>query len=806
MAFRIRIAKQGENVNIMIRSDDFRHLQQKGMRDMGGDKNSEKRKEKSRDAARCRRSKETEIFTELSREIPVYNGSQNQLDKASVMRLAISHLKMRKIMDKYNEDGIVEDKLDSLYSKALEGFLLLLSEDGDIIYVSDNVAKYLGIVQVDLIGQSIFEFAHPRDHDEVTDIFSKHHGKKDKCSGEGTTFFMRMKCTLTSKGKSVNLKSASYKVLKFAGKMVHDELKVKNGSKSSLYPFLLLIGEPVPHPSNIEIPLDGKTFLTRHNMDMTFTYCDERMTDLIGYESEELMDQSLYMYHHAADSETLDKAYKDLFSKGQTMTGQYRFLARGGGYVWVVTQGTVITNSRTQKPQCVVCVHYVISNIEDKGAIISEVQKVKKECTQSSMTKQQKLEATPLSKSDIMKPSMEKSVKLRQGGGGARPKIGQSYRKEPEVNLEFKRSTEDVFANSKDFGFILSTENVLKPRPQNMKEDYMETKTLDVDVDLTHLAPTAGDVCIPLPCNAPYVINNPQMMPTKTMKQEPDMFPKSLCRNGAFNQMGSNPNLLSPHSVSPAILSPVSSPADYQTMVDPSDMSQDMAQLLTSMETSNMLNEDNEVDLDTRAPYIPMNVEADFSLVAPTTDALFSLNSDFDPGTFGGTEKVFTSRDKILPDPPKEQRMTLRDMLGESTVVAAIEQIPETRLMQMKRPLDMNSLEKGPPIKRMKGMVDNGQKRREMSTGMKSSVLMNLLRNGEDRTAGYSVSNKLPIRQSIQVKPSGVHNINGSFSLPCITPQEIEANTSSNNSDALLLQGADLMHYLESLIPRSSLM
>ena len=43
-----------------------------------------------------------------------------------------------------------------------------------------------------------------------------------------------------------------------------------------LYPYLILIGEPIPHPSNIEIPLDGKTFLTRHNIDMTFTYCDER--------------------------------------------------------------------------------------------------------------------------------------------------------------------------------------------------------------------------------------------------------------------------------------------------------------------------------------------------------------------------------------------------------------------------------------------------------------------------------------------------------------------------------------------------
>lgn len=49
-----------------------------------------------------------------------------------------------------------------------------------------------------------------------------------------------------------------------------------------------------------------------------------------------------------------------VIAKGQVMTRQYRFLAKTGGHVWMITQGTVIYNSRTQKPQCIVCVHYVL--------------------------------------------------------------------------------------------------------------------------------------------------------------------------------------------------------------------------------------------------------------------------------------------------------------------------------------------------------------------------------------------------------------------------------------------------------------
>lgn len=46
--------------------------------------------------------------------------------------------------------------------------------------------------------------------------------------------------------------------------------------------------------------------------------------------------------------------------KGQVITGQYRMLAKHGGYVWLETQGTVIYNTRNLQPQCIICVNYVL--------------------------------------------------------------------------------------------------------------------------------------------------------------------------------------------------------------------------------------------------------------------------------------------------------------------------------------------------------------------------------------------------------------------------------------------------------------
>ncbi|CAG9105503.1 unnamed protein product [Plutella xylostella] len=50
-----------------------------------------------------------------------------------------------------------------------------------------------------------------------------------------------------------------------------------------------------------------------------------------------------------------------VFSKGQCETGQYRFLAKAGGYAWVQTQATLVTDKQ-QKPVAVVCVNHLIRN------------------------------------------------------------------------------------------------------------------------------------------------------------------------------------------------------------------------------------------------------------------------------------------------------------------------------------------------------------------------------------------------------------------------------------------------------------
>lgn len=47
-----------------------------------------------------------------------------------------------------DEETELDVQLNSSYLKALEGFLMVLSEDGDMIYLSETVNKCLGLAQV----------------------------------------------------------------------------------------------------------------------------------------------------------------------------------------------------------------------------------------------------------------------------------------------------------------------------------------------------------------------------------------------------------------------------------------------------------------------------------------------------------------------------------------------------------------------------------------------------------------------------------------------------------------------------------
>ncbi|XP_035240540.1 hypoxia inducible factor 1 subunit alpha, like [Anguilla anguilla] len=339
--------------------------------------NSELRKVRSRDAARSRRSQETEVLYQLAHTLPLPRRVSSHLDKAAIMRVTLSVLRMHHLLrpggEKMEEDK--EEPTDRFFPRALAGFIMVLTEEGDMIFLSECVSKHIGITQLELLGQSIYDFVHPCDQEELRDVLTPKSGQSKKKQSDQWTerdFFLRVKSTLTSRGRTVNIKSATWKVLHCTGHM-----RTYSGEGDASPPagsYLTLLCEPIPHPSSVEFPLDCSTFLTRHSMDLRFTQCEGRVTELVGYMPDDLIGRSAYEFHHALDSDHVTKSLHILLAKGQVCTGHYRFLAKSGGFVWAETQATVIYNSKTSQPEAVVCLNFILSGVEQADVVFSAQQ------------------------------------------------------------------------------------------------------------------------------------------------------------------------------------------------------------------------------------------------------------------------------------------------------------------------------------------------------------------------------------------------------------------------------------------------
>ncbi|XP_031626627.1 protein trachealess isoform X1 [Contarinia nasturtii] len=385
------------------------------------------RKEKSRDAARSRRGKENFEFYELAKMLPLPAAITSQLDKASIIRLTISYLKLRdfsshgdpqwgreinnklKSASRRTHAGLTMDLFEQHQGthilQSLDGFALALASDGRFLYISETVSIYLGLSQVEMTGSSIFDYVHHQDHAEIAEqlglglasnqnMASPSSGiSEDGGANQGTNnpdvssvmsvssntykgyeraFCVRMKSTLTKRG--CHFKSSGYRVVLMLCRLRPQY--TYSHTRKSQPPLLGMVALAIalPPPSVHEIRLETDMFVTRINFNFTIAHCEPKVTELLDYTAEELTGRNLYNLCHAEDADKLKKSHLDLINKGQVLTHYYRFMNKNGGYTWLQTCATVVCNSKNADEQNIICVNYVVSNRENENLILDCIQ------------------------------------------------------------------------------------------------------------------------------------------------------------------------------------------------------------------------------------------------------------------------------------------------------------------------------------------------------------------------------------------------------------------------------------------------
>ncbi|XP_061891790.1 aryl hydrocarbon receptor nuclear translocator-like protein 2 isoform X2 [Entelurus aequoreus] len=359
-----------------------------------------------------RRDKMNTLIDKLSVMIPTCNPMSRKLDKLTVLRMAVQHLKSLKgSSSAFSElnckpSFLPDEELKHLVLKAADGFLFVVGCDrGKIVFVSESVSKILNYSGAELIGQSFFDYVHPKDMGKVKEQLSASElyprerlidaktglqvqadlpiGAARICSGARRSFFYRMKCNKisvkveekefqasTSKKKELQ-KYCTVHCTGYMRSWPSSQLEAEGEGdaekqESSHFSCLVAVGRIHSHLSpqvNGDFRVKPTEFITRYAMDGKFTFVDQRATTILGYLPQELLGTSCYEYFHQDDLPHLaDRHRKVLRSKEKIETNRYKFKTKYGSFVTLQSQWFSFVNPWTKEVEYIVSTNTVISH------------------------------------------------------------------------------------------------------------------------------------------------------------------------------------------------------------------------------------------------------------------------------------------------------------------------------------------------------------------------------------------------------------------------------------------------------------
>ncbi|XP_019850799.1 PREDICTED: single-minded homolog 2-like [Amphimedon queenslandica] len=313
-----------------------------------------------------RRQKENDTFNDIAGTLPIEE-SAKELDKASVLRIAIHYLKLRDVLadceeetspiDLSSERTTEHDDLHNLvpnFSKdvlqALDGFLMMVSKDGRVLYATDSISQYLGLRQVDVIGVHVQDIIHPQDYSEVATIFQSQGcdiGPEMEALCKDPlrrNFVVRMRCAFTPSVRSIT-RCSNFKPIYCSGFLKFSNKKVKEGEFVGMVMLCKLASV-----MKVKELCVGAFFKTKHSLDLSYTAVDTRIRWILGFDPAEMVGFKAYEYFHPGDLMATSSCHTQLLVKGRSHSPCYRFMARSGDWVWVRSKSCVTYDSITHLP------------------------------------------------------------------------------------------------------------------------------------------------------------------------------------------------------------------------------------------------------------------------------------------------------------------------------------------------------------------------------------------------------------------------------------------------------------------------
>ncbi|GCB80710.1 hypothetical protein scyTo_0016349 [Scyliorhinus torazame] len=223
-----------------------------------------------------------------------------------------------------------------LLLQALNGFVLVVTSEGDIFYASPTVQEYVGFHQTAVMHQPVYELIHPDDRSEFQ---RQLHWALDPLP-------------LSNTGHSGRLK------------YLHGQNKrAEDGTLLPPQLALFAIATPLQVPSILEIRTRSALFQTKHKLDFTPVDCDARAKIVLGYSEVELcMRGSGYQFIHADDMLYCADNHVRLMKTGESGLTFFRLLTKQNVWIWVQANARLVY--KNGQPDCIIAKQRLLTDKE----------------------------------------------------------------------------------------------------------------------------------------------------------------------------------------------------------------------------------------------------------------------------------------------------------------------------------------------------------------------------------------------------------------------------------------------------------
>ncbi|XP_075229135.1 uncharacterized protein LOC142328886 isoform X2 [Lycorma delicatula] len=378
-------------------------------------------------AEKKRRDNLNSCISELAALVPMVSSSPKRVDKTSILRLAVTYLRINNILIPGTDRHIaLPNLLENLdFAKfvldELGSIMLVVTSTGKIVFVPHTVEQVLGYPQIELLGESLFKITCLEDHDELRKNLRPDENEisenacstsdgagEDTSSSESSVIIGQSPSPGTTATSSISGSSETaahqryrrsfylrlmqraasrndkpqYELVHIVGHLrVPQKQKISKkthkGAKDQLISnnevLLVAMMKPYKEKRIADLSLLESTreeYITRHLVDGTIIYTDHRISVVTGYMAEEVTGIHGFNYMHKDDVRWTMIALRQMYYRGESYGSScYRLMTKTGNFIYLRTYGYLELGEDNETVQSFVCINSLVSEEEGEELI-----------------------------------------------------------------------------------------------------------------------------------------------------------------------------------------------------------------------------------------------------------------------------------------------------------------------------------------------------------------------------------------------------------------------------------------------------